>query len=79
MRDANDDTTCESSGVALWRDLLHWTDSFGRLTTLARSERKKEANFKLESDSNTGYLIDTLEGICVRIIVQITKVKRIRT
>ena len=44
MRDANDNTMCESSGV---------TDFTGLIRTLARSERKKCAYLKLGSDSNT--------------------------
>ena len=36
-----------------WRDWLHWSDSFGLLTSLTRSERKKGSYFKLESGSNS--------------------------
>ena len=46
-------TAYESSGLTYWRDRLHWTDSFGRLTPLVRFERKKGACFKLESGSNS--------------------------
>ena len=44
VRDANDNITCESSGVSFWRDLLHWTDSFFPLTSNLRDPNAKKAH-----------------------------------